>query len=428
MKIAIIGTGYVGLVTAVGLAQLGHQIIGVDRNPDKIKLLNQGHLPFYEPKLDRLLKENLLKKRLSFNCSLKESVNLVDFIFICVGTPPQKDGSADLTDLKMVAQQINRFAKKGKIVVVKSTVPVGTGLMIEKILNGKNGRHFDAISCPEFLREGKAVFDFFHPDRIVVGATKKELALKVLNLFKKIKTTKITTTRATSELIKYASNAFLATKISFINEIGNLCEKVGADVDAVAWGMGLDQRINPYFLQAGIGYGGSCFPKDVRALKQIGAGSGYNFRLLKSVIEVNNRQNKLFLDKIKKVLKNINQKKLAVLGLAFKSQTDDIRESKAITLIKDLVKAGAQVRAYDPQAMPNAKMILPKDVIFCASPYQTLTGADALIVLTEWPIFQKLNWLKVKRLMKKPIIFDGKNLLNKGLLEKLKFKYQGVGK
>ena len=286
MKIAIIGTGYVGLVTAVGLAELGHQVVGVDQNSDKIKLLNQGRSPFYEPQLARLLKKNLLKKKLSFNCLLKKSVNLADFIFICVGTPPQQDGSADLTAVKEVATAIGRDAKKGKVVVTKSTVPVGTGKILQKILGRKNGRQFSTVSCPEFLREGRAIFDFFHPDRLVVGSDERQTALKVMAVFKKIKTKKIITSRETAELIKYAANAFLATKISFINEIANLCEKVGADVDQVAGGVGADKRINPYFLKAGLGYGGSCFPKDVRALKQLSGGHGYFFRLLKSVIEV----------------------------------------------------------------------------------------------------------------------------------------------
>ncbi len=428
MKVTIIGTGYVGLVSGVGLADLGHEVFCVDTDKAKVESLRDAKSPFFEPDLNKLLKKNIKAGRLKFTTSLADVVNKSNFIFICVGTPPKKDGSADLSYVKKVAADINKHAKTGKVVVTKSTVPVGTGRMLEKILNKKNGRIFHAVSCPEFLREGRAIYDFFHPDRLVVGATKRSIGYKVMNLFSKLKTHKLVVSRETSELIKYASNAFLATKISFINEIANLCEKVGADVEEVAEGMGKDKRINPYFLKAGIGYGGSCFPKDVRALRQLSGGSGYNFRLLKSVIEVNNKQRKLFIEKIKKELGNLNRKTVTVLGLAFKDNTDDIRESAAIDIIKALQNAGAKVKVYDPEAMVNAKCVLHKKTVFCETPYAALENSQAMIIATEWPIFADLNWTKVRLLMKKPLIIDGKNLVDQKVVEKLKFKYIRVGK
>jgi len=428
MKIIVIGTGYVGLVSAVGLAELGHTVYGVDTDQKKIDTLLAGKEPFYEPGLARLLKKNLKAGKINFTNSLASVINKSNFVFICVGTPPQKDGSADLSYVKQVAGDIAKYAKAGKIVVTKSTVPVGTGEMVEHILNKKNERKFHAVSCPEFLREGRAIYDFFNPDRIVVGATKPSIGYKVMNLFIKINTHKIVATRETSELIKYASNAFLATKISFINEIANLCERLGADVDEVAKGMGYDKRIGQSFLKAGIGYGGSCFPKDVRALRQLSGGSGYNFRLLKSVIEVNSKQRKFFIDKIKKELGSLNNKTVTILGLAFKDNTDDIRESAAIDVAKSLQKAGARVKVYDPEAMINAKCVLHKKTIFCDSPYSALEGSQAMIIATEWPIFADLNWDRVKVLMKKRIIFDGKNLVDKEKAIKAGFKYYPIGK
>lgn len=428
MKITIIGTGYVGLVTGVGLAELGHTVYCVDTIKEKIDSLQKGQAPFYEPDLEKLLKKNIKSKRLMFSLSLAEVINKTEFLFICVGTPPQADGSADLSYVYAVAEQIKALARDAKIVVVKSTVPVGTNAKVEAILAKNKQAEFSVVSCPEFLREGKAIYDFFHSDRLVVGSVNQKSAAAVAGLFKKVKAQKVITTRETAELIKYASNAFLATKISFINEIANLCDKVGANVSEVALGMGLDKRINPYFLNAGIGYGGSCFPKDVKALKQISGGNGYDFKLLKAVIEVNGNQKKIFMEKIKKVLGNLSGKKIALLGLAFKDNTDDIRESAAIDLAKYLVKSGAAVRAYDPQAMANSKKILPKKVFFTASAYEAVKNSEAVIIAAEWPEFIKLDWVKVKSLVKNPIIFDGKNLLDPVKIKKGKFIYYSVGR
>ena len=427
MKISIIGTGYVGLVSAVGLAELGHQVWAVNRTPEKIAKLQQGELIFFEPGLDKLLRKNLKNKRLYFTTDFAAAVNNSDFVFICVGTPPKADGSADLSAVKVVAGQIAQAARKNLIVINKSTVPVGTGRLVEKILKS-NGHKFEVVSCPEFLREGRAVYDFLNPDRIVVGATKQAVGRKVMSLFAKLKTHKVVTTRETAELIKYAANAFLATKISFINEIANVCEKVGANVEQVAQGIGLDKRINPYFLKAGIGYGGSCFPKDVKALKQIAGSMGYDFKLLKAVIEVNNGQRQNFINKIKKELVSLAYKNIAVLGLAFKDNTDDIRESAAIDIVRALEKAGATIKTYDPEAMATAKRVLSRKTDFCDSAYAAAAKADALVIATEWPAFAGLNWAKVKQLMKGKIIFDGKNLLDQAKVEKLGFKYFSVGK
>ena len=436
MKITVIGIGYVGLVTGVGLAELGHTVYCVDTIKEKIDLLKKGQASFYEPDLEKLMKKNINSKRLMFSHSLAEVINKTDFLFICVGTPPQADGSADLSYIYSVADQIKKLANRSKVVVVKSTVPVGTNVKIQNLLSKSKKAKFSVVSCPEFLREGRAIHDFFNPDRLVVGSDNQKSAKAVADLFKKVsakggkanKIQKVITNKETAELIKYASNAFLATKISFINEISNLCDKVKADVSVVALGMGLDKRINPYFLQAGLGYGGSCFPKDVKALRQISGGHGYDFKLLKAVIEVNTKQRKIFMEKIERVLGDLAGKKIGLLGLAFKDNTDDIRESAAIDLAKYLVKAGASVKAYDAKAALNAKKVLGNKVVFAGSAYEAVKNVDAAIIATEWPEFAKLDWTRVKKLMKQPIIFDGKNLLDPEKMKRSKFDYYSVGR
>ncbi|MBU1036407.1 UDP-glucose/GDP-mannose dehydrogenase family protein [Patescibacteria group bacterium] len=427
MKITVIGTGYVGLVTTCGLASLGHQVWAVNRTPAKVRKLEKGQILFYEPGLGSLLKKNLKNRKIHFTTNFKEAINKGNFVFICVGTPPLADGRADLSAVKKVAKDITRYAKKPLMIINKSTVPVGTGRLVEKIL-AKNSHKFNIVSCPEFLSEGKAVKDFFHRDRIVVGADNKLVAQKVMNIFKKIKTVKMITDLETAELIKYSSNAFLATKISFINEIANFCELVGADVDEVAKGMGLDKRIAPYSLKAGIGYGGSCFPKDVKALKQMAAGNGYEFKLLKAVIKVNNLQRRLVIKKTKEILNNVKGKTITVLGLAFKNDTDDIRESAAIDIINWLNKLGAKVKVFDPKASKNAKKVLNSKIIFCSSPKEAAVKSQLLIIATEWSMFKQLKWPVIKKLMKKPNILDGKNLLDRKTLEKYGFNYVAMGK
>jgi len=428
MKILVIGTGYVGLVTATGLAELGHQVTAVDIDFKKINKLKKGIMPFFEPALKPLVIRNIQKQRLFFNINLKNFLDKSQFIFICVGTPPKRDGSADLKYIKQVVRVIGQNIKESKIIINKSTVPIGTGLIIKKIIKKYFPGEINVVSCPEFLREGRAVSDFFHPDRIVIGSDNQKAIELVANLFKKIKTEKLKTTLESAELIKYAANAFLATKISFINEIANLCEKVKADVQIVATGMGLDKRIGPSFLKAGIGYGGSCFPKDIRALKQIAGGNGYHFRLLKAVIEVNYFQRLVILKKIKLIYPRLKNKIVCVLGLAFKDLTDDVRESAAIEIIKKLIKQGAKIQAFDPQAMINAKKVLNYRIKYCQNAYEACKNAQFLIIATEWPQFKKLNWQKIKHLMKNDIILDGRNLLDKQKIEKLGFKYIGVGR
>lgn len=428
MKILVIGTGYVGLVTAAGLAELGHQVTAIDVDFKKINKLKKGIMPFFESALKPLVIRNLRKQRLFFNTNLKNHLNKNQFIFICVGTPPKKDGSANLKYIKQAARAIGQNIRESKIIVNKSTVPVGTGQLIKKIIKKYYQGEISVVSCPEFLREGRAVYDFFHPDRIVIGSEDQEAIKAVANLFKKIKTEKLKTPLETAELIKYAANAFLATKISFINEIANLCEKVKTDVEVVAQGMGLDKRIGPSFLKAGIGYGGSCFPKDIRALKQIAGGYGYHFQLLKAVIEVNRHQRLVILKKIKLIYPKIKNKIVGVLGLAFKGLTDDIRESAAIEIIKKLIKRGAKIQTFDPQAMANAKKVLDSRLKYCQNAYEASKNAQLLIIATEWPQFKKLNWKKIKRLMKNDIILDGRNLLDKEKMEKLGFRYIGVGR
>ncbi len=427
MKISIIGTGYVGLVSAVGLAELGHEVWGVNRSPEKIEKLKKGQQIFYEPGLSKLLKKNLKKNRLHFGTDLAEAINNTDYVFICVGTPPKKDGGADLSAVKTVTRQIAKEAKKNLIVIDKSTVPIGTARMVQDILK-KNKHKFEVVSSPEFLREGKAVEDFFHGDRLLIGADNKQVAKKVANLYAKLKTHKMITGLETAELTKYASNAFLATKISFINEIAMLCEKVGANVEEVAFGMGLDRRINQYFLNAGIGYGGSCFPKDVKALKHISKTNGFNFKILEAVLDVNVRQRKLVFNKAKKELGALKGKTVTVLGLAFKDNTDDIRESPAIDLIKWFSKAGSKVKAYDREAQENSKELLKDKAIWSKNPYEACSGSQLVIIATEWPSFKTLDWSKIKRSMKKKVIIDGKNILSKDKMEKLGFKYIGIGK
>lgn len=428
MRITIIGTGYVGLVTGTCLAHIGHSVIGVNRHPQKSSQLNQGKIPIYEPGLERILAGARRNGKIRFTTDLGQAVQSSDIVIIAVGTPSRRDGSADLQQVRQVAVQIGQALRKYAVIINKSTVPVGTarivGALVKKHFRGK----FDVVSCPEFLREGSAVRDFLRPDRIIIGSESSRATQAVLQVFRNIPGKKVITNIETAEMIKYASNAFLATKISFINEIANVCDRVGADVEQVALGMGLDPRIGQAFLRAGMGYGGSCFPKDVRALNTIAGTKGYNFRLLKSVIEVNNRQKNILLKKVKKNLKNIRGKKIAVLGLAFKGNTDDIRESAAIDIVRLLQSAGAQISVYDPAAMPNARAVLDGTVKYANNSYQAVVKTDAVIIASEWEQFKKLDWSRLRQSMRGNLIVDGKNLLNRSILERLGFRYVAMGK
>lgn len=428
MNIAIIGTGYVGSVTGACLAHLGHKVINLDIDKEKIKQYKSGEVPIYEPGLGELIIEEQKKKRLSFSTSYKDTIPKSDVIFIAVGTPSRKDGKADLTYVEAAAEEIAQNMNNYKVIVNKSTVPVGTGKKIEKIISKYYKGKFDIVSNPEFLREGSAVNDFLEPDRIVFGARTNKARDIMLKVYEKIDYPKVTTSVESSEMIKYASNAFLATKISFINEIANVCERVGADVEDVARGMGLDKRIGANFLAAGIGYGGSCFPKDVNALNQIAGTKGYDFKLIKSVIEVNNRQRTLIIDKLEDLFGNLKEKKVCVLGLAFKKDTDDIRESAAVDIIKILSGIGAKINAYDPKAMNNAKKTLNNSINYFENPYKAAEKADVLVITTDWDEFKKLDYRKIKKSMKKSYIVDGRNILDPEKMKKLGFKYNGIGR
>jgi len=472
MKICIIGTGYVGLVTGTCLSDFGLEVTCVDKDSEKIEGLNAGKIPIYEPNLEDLIAKNVAAGRLSFTTDLKTAVEQSEAIFIAVGTPPNHDGSADLSQIEAVAKEIAQYINEYKVIVNKSTVPVGTARRIKEIINeyqtssvipgpspvipapssvipAKAGIHpfspsplrgecrvrekypFDIVSNPEFLREGSAVYDFTHPDKIVIGTT-SDKALKIMQEIYRplylIDTPFVFTNPETAELIKYACNAFLATKITFINEIANLCDKVGADVHQVAKAMGLDGRISPKFLHPGPGYGGSCFPKDTEALCHFASTCGYDFKLLKGVISANKRQRELMIEKIKRYLGNhLKGKTIGVLGLAFKQNTDDVRKSPAVDIINLLLKEGASIRCFDPLAMENTRKILP-DLTYCQDEYETARDGNALVIATEWNQFRNLDLNKIKRLLKTPILIDLRNLYEPATLKSLGFTYEGVGR
>jgi len=465
VKIAIIGTGYVGLVTGTCLSDFGLDVICVDKDDKKIECLNSGKVPIYEPNLEALIKKNVLANRLSFTTDLEKAVQQSKVIFIAVGTPSNNDGSANLKQIEKVAQQIAISINEYKVIVNKSTVPIGTATKIKEITNknqnviapssvipAKAGIHpsviarseatrqsqptskpipFDIVSNPEFLREGSAVYDFTHPDKIVIGTTSPE-ALKIMQEIYRplylIDTPFVITNPETAELIKYACNAFLATKITFINEIANICDKVGADVHQIAKAMGLDGRISPKFLHPGPGYGGSCFPKDTEALYHFASTCGYEFKLLKGVISANKRQRELMIEKIKRHFgSNLKGKTIGILGLAFKQNTDDIRQSPSIDIIQLLLKEGAKIKCFDPLAMDNARKILP-DLNYCQDEYETVEGCDALLIATEWNQFRNLDLFKIKKLLKSPILLDLRNLYEPAKVKSLGFVYEGVGR
>ena len=427
MKIVIVGTGYVGLVSGTCFADIGHDVTCIDVDQDKIEKLQKGVIPIYEPGLDALVKNNVEAGRLHFSTSLKDNMKGADAIFIAVGTPSAADGKADLQYVYAVAEEIAENLNKYTLIVDKSTVPVGTGKEVEAIIKKKYKGDFDVVSCPEFLREGSAIEDFSKSDRVVIGVRTEKAGKIMLDIFAPIKCEKLLTTVESAELIKYASNAFLATKISFINEIAHICEKSGADVEEVAYGVGLDKRIGPKFLKAGIGWGGSCFPKDVKALDQIAGSHGYDFKLLKSVIEVNQHQRDHFVNKIKTHFKDLKGKNFGVLGLAFKGNTDDIRESAGIDIIQKLVKAGAKVDVFDYEATENAKKVLGDSVTYYDDPYKCVADNDAVLLVTEWPQFKELDWRQIKDSLKEPVLFDGRNLLSPEKMREIGFTFYSVG-
>jgi len=426
------GSGHVGLVTGACLAELGNKVICMDDDTGKIENLKNGVIPFYEPGLKEMVHQNTNNGRLCFTTGVEEAVKQAEYVFICVGTPQKPSGEADLTSVEVVTQRVARAMSAGNeplVIIEKSTVPVKTGSWIKRTieLNKSDNSEFDLVSNPEFLREGKAIQDFMHPDRIVIGVESERAARRMIKLYGPLKAPVIVTNIETSELIKHASNAFLALKISYINALANICEEVGADVTKVAEGMGYDKRIRREFLDAGIGYGGYCLPKDTAAFIKIAEEAGYDFELLKIVQKINENQRQQVIEKTKKALWNLKNKTIGILGLSFKPETDDMREAPAIDIITRLQEAEVRIKAYDPQAMGNAREIL-SDIEYCKNPYEVAEGSDALIIVTEWDEFKELDLSKIKKLLNQPVIIDGRNIFYPVQMEKLGFRYQGVGR
>ena len=428
-KVSIIGTGHVGLVTGACLAELGNRVICVDNNVEKIAALNRGEMPIYEPGLEELVKKNVRGGRLSFTTSIKEGVGNSEIIFIAVNTPPKPDGDADLCYVEAVSREVAQTMKGYKIIVEKSTVPVETGKWISRTvkLNNKKDTNFDIVSNPEFLREGSAVYDTMHPDRIVLGVGSKKAEGIMRELYQPLDAPIIVTDIESAEIIKHASNSFLAMKISYINSIANVCEKAGADIKKVAEGIGCDKRIGCDFLNAGVGFGGACLPKDLQAFVGITQKLGYDFELLKVVQKINHQQRELLVSKIRDAVWNIKDKTIGILGLAFKPNTDDMRNAPSIEIIQMLQGEEARIKAYDPVAIPVARGIL-KEVAYCKDPYETASGCDALVILTEWEEFKKIDLKRIKKLMKAPIIVDGRNIFEPEKMKSLGFIYKSIGR
>lgn len=429
MNIAVIGTGYVGLVSGVCFSEIGNQVICVDNNEAKVEMLNEGNVPIYEPGLKELMASNMQAGKLSFTSNIAEAISQSDIIFIAVGTPSLPSGEANLSYVEQVAIEIGSHIESYKIIVTKSTVPVGTNDRVRELISSISSQPFDVASVPEFLREGSAVKDTLNPDRIVIG-TDSDRAIKTLKkLHRPLTENLIITDIRSAEMIKYASNAFLATKISFINEISNICEKVGADVTRVAEGMGYDKRIGASFLKAGIGYGGSCFPKDTQALIQIAGMVDYDFRLLKSVVQVNQDQRLHVIHKLEEALGSLKGKTIAVWGLAFKPETDDVRDAPAIDIIQHLSDAGAVIKAYDPIATANfRKEVDVASITWEENPLHAAEGADALCVLTEWKEFAHIDLNELVKIMKDPIMIDGRNLYSAEQVQASNLQYYSVGR
>ena len=432
MDIAVIGTGYVGLVTGAGLADFGNDVICCDIDPKKIDALNNGQIPIYEPGLDKIVSRNVDEGRLRFTTDLGDAISRSRAIFIAVGTPPKPDGSANLTYVENVARTIAAHMNGPKLVITKSTVPIGTGRMIEQILEESgNGQKGSVVSNPEFLREGSAIEDFLKPDRVVIGASDEESVALMREIYAPLHSLEIpfvVTNVESAELIKYAANGFLATKISFINEVAQICERVGGNVQDVALGMGLDTRIGPKFLQAGPGFGGSCFPKDSSAMATIARAHGYPFQIMEAVLRVNDDIKSRMVTKIIEALGGeVKGKTIGILGLAFKPDTDDMRDSPAIPVVKGLQALGARIQAYDPQSMENSRAIF-ENVDYCEDAYGTAEGADAIVLATEWNAFRALNFERIKKAMKVPNLIDLRNVYDPQRMKALGFYYSSVGR
>ncbi len=429
MKVCMIGTGYVGLVSGTCFAEIGHNVICVDNDEKKIEILKNGKIPIYEPGLLELVQKNVATGRLKFSTSINEGVRESLFIFIAVGTPPKESGEPDLSSIENVASDIGEAMEDYKIVVEKSTVPVQTGKWIRTVIERFNKKDipFDVASNPEFLREGSAINDFLKPDRIVLGVESERAKEKLLELYQPINAPKMITDLASAELIKHASNSFLSMKISFINALSIICEKSGADIKKVAEGIGLDKRIGRDFLNAGAGFGGFCFPKDLKAFIGIAQKLGYDFRLLKEVERINEEQMLYVVKKLENLLWNLKSKQIGILGLSFKPNTDDMRFAPSITIINELKRQGATIKAYDPVAMERAKEVMP-DIEYCPDAYSVAKNSDGIILVTEWEEFKNLNLKKLKELMRQPVFLDGRNLFEPEEMKKIGFIYTGIGR
>lgn len=429
MDISIIGSGHIGLVTGVCFADLGNRVIMVDNDLSKIARLKRGEVWFYEPGLQELVRQGIKERRLTFTTSIRTAVSQSRVIFICVGTPAKASGAADLSAIELVIRQIAKSMRSWRLIVEKSTVPVQTGERIKRIFRSQVGTRipFDVASNPEFLREGSAIKDFQHPDRIVIGVESQRAKAMLLELYKPFSAPMIVTDVKSSELIKHASNSFLALKISYINAVARLCDLVGADVVKVAEGMGMDHRIGRSFLNAGVGYGGYCFPKDVLAFIRISEELGYDFQMLKAVAQVNQEQKLIFVDRITEALRDLKNKTIGILGLAFKPDTDDLRDAPSIEIIQLLQQRGARIKVFDPQTMTHVDGLF-QGVTFCQDVYDVAKGADCLALVTEWNAFKELDFARIKRLMRHPLLVDGRNLYDPKDLHKLGFRYFGVGR
>ncbi|HTL47009.1 MAG TPA: UDP-glucose/GDP-mannose dehydrogenase family protein [Verrucomicrobiae bacterium] len=427
-KVAIIGAGYVGLVTGACFAHLGNKVVCVDNDLKKIKMLNAGKIPIYEPGLDRIVRQARKKKKITFTSNIGPAVQNSDIVFICVNTPPKDDGGADLSYVENVSREIAKNLKRYCLIVEKSTVPVQTGERVyQTILDHVRGVEFDVASNPEFLREGSAIEDFLAPDRVVIGVSSARAEKLLRQLYAPLKARMVVTDIKSAEIIKHASNSFLATKISFINSVARVCDAVGADVEKVAEGMGLDPRIGASFLKAGIGFGGFCFPKDLAAFLHMSHALGVPFNLLKEVLEINETQKQYYVKLIEKVLWNLRGKKVAMLGLAFKGNTDDMRFAPSIDIIEALQKEGVTIQAYDPQAMERAKPVL-RGVKYAKDAYEACKGADAVALVTDWKEFKDLDWKRIKKSLHQPVILDGRNFLSPQEMKKLGFNYHAIGR
>jgi len=433
MKICVVGSGYVGLVTGACLADFGMAVTGVDKDAAKIDALRRGEIPIYEPGLEEIVAKNVRAGRLAFSTDLAPAIREARAVFIAVGTPPLPDGRADLSFVRQVAESIGDNLNDYKVIVTKSTVPVGTGQMVEEVVRDRSGRRqeFAVVSNPEFLREGSAIEDFLHPDRVVIGARSKRAFEVMLDIYAPLKAAGVpfvTANVESAEMIKYASNGFLATKISFINEVAEICEAVGADVEVVARGMGLDNRIGPKFLHPGPGFGGSCFPKDTRAVAQIAEQHGLRFEIIDAVLSANQRIQRRMAPKIEEAFGGLAGKTVAVLGLAFKGDTDDMRESPAIPIVEGLVERGATVRAFDPAAMETARDHMPAGVEYCSDAYEAARDADGVVIATEWNQFRALELDRLRALLRRPLLVDLRNLYQPDRVAAAGFRYVSVGR